>query len=100
MYVIKEGDKSVGFFSNVYDAMANASVEANGQAFMVKCNIPLSTGSSKTFYTCPKCDFPTKVTGTLNTGDYEEYSKDVYAYCPYCDVNFIIVWMKHRYLVE
>lgn len=100
MYLIKNGEQTVGWYNTVFDAIAAASVSANGETFMVKCNIPANSGTSKTFYTCPKCDFPVKVTGTLNTGDYDEYSKDVYAYCPYCDQNFIVVWMKHRYLPE
>ena len=100
MYVVRSEDEAIGFYSNVLDALAAASVKAKDEGFMVKCNIPISNEISKTFYTCPKCDYPTKVTGSLNTGDFEEYSKDVYAYCPYCQVNFVVVWMNNRHLPE
>ena len=99
MYVIKNDEQTVAFYNNVFDAISAASVEANGQGFTVNCNIPNSS-SSKTFYTCPKCDFPVKVTGTLPTHDYEEFSKDLYAKCAYCNENFVIIWMRNRHLPE
>ena len=100
MYVIKDDNKTLGFYNTYFDAIAAASVNANGQEFLVKCNIPYSSTSSKTWYSCPKCDFPVKVTGTLPTHDYEEFSKDLYAKCAYCNENFIIIWMKNRQLPE
>ena len=115
-YVVKNGTETLGFFDNIYEALEEASKRAEGKGFMINCDIPSSPkgGVTKTFYTCTKCGYGLRIYGsvkmnafrndskdiTINTTDLEDYSKEVYAYCGYCDIKYIIIFMLNKDLSD
>lgn len=96
-YIVKNDSKIVGYSSNLYNAITIASKEANGNEFTIHCPAIGYNGKSKTFYACPKCAGSVDINGSLNTSDFDEYTKEEYAHCSYCNKHYIIVWMHEDY---
>ena len=96
-YELREEGKLVGFQSNIFDAMEMASKEANGQPFMVNCQIPKSELGNKSFYVCPKCGGAVNLRGALPMGDFEPFSKDEFAHCAECVRDYVISWLPDPY---
>lgn len=92
-YGVRDGTELIGLYSSVYDALILASKHADSEGFTVMCNIPDDLDVPKNYYKCPECDGTMEITGVMK--NEEEYGKDEYTYCPYCQLKYLTIFIPH-----